>query len=240
MARSRVRKDIESKPETIYDPLRDFEGSGAELWIARFAYNIRNNLLKVLLILATAALALGGAIGFTVWSDYRYEKSLEDFETLMQNPLMIPGAGDVKVASEKLDEYMASHGDNVSELRAELKKIELYRFSSKSEEAAASAEKIASLLHDPDLKAYFTVMAATYLETAGKDPESLKAFEKAAGLLNESSYLKALSLYGVGRLKIRTGDIEEGRKSIRKLIEMEGENLEQLKLEAAAFLAKAG
>jgi hypothetical protein len=233
--------DYSQTPAKIsVDPFRDFEGSTAELYIAKFFYIIRSNLKAALIGLTAAAIIIISITLYNVFDADQKEKSIAEYEVLLNKNVISPDTADTEGAFKQLDAYLSKFKDKYSKNRAELKKLEFMQSEKKYTEASRLAASIAGNVSPVYLKAYFTLMSATYLEMAGKNAESLAEYENTVKILTEDSYMKASALYGKGRMLIATGKASEGRDVLKSVLEMpefkNSEGMEELRKAVAVTL----
>ncbi len=233
----KTRKTYQADEKHALDPLRDFEGGPVELFLARSSRYIRDHIKETILVIAGIALILGSMVGYSVWQAHVKEKSLAAFEKLMENPIMIPGAASSEGAIAKLDSYVDDFSNNDAKNRTDLKKIEYYLKDKDYANAAETSESIAKRVSDKYLKAYFHLKAASYNEMALNYEMAQEQYQSSIELVQESNLMKAVALFGKGRVLIEQGKYDEGRKSIREMMDIKGvEGIEEFKISATAFL----
>lgn len=222
---------------TALDPFRDFEGSRTEMMLAKAAYYMRLHVKETLMAAAGAALVIIGIGGFFLWRDYREEQSLLAFEELKKSPIMIPGAGDEKVAIEKLNDYIARYGDDGARIRSNLYKIDFFLHDKDYVKAAEMSVEISDLLNDNYLRSYFLLQAAVYMESAKKYGEAIQYYDSVLNYVKEENLMRALAIYGKGRNQVLSGNMDSGKESILEMMKMEdAAAIDQLKISAASFL----
>lgn len=237
------RKKTQERAEEIrlqaeLDPLRDFEGSPAELFVARVAYWIRSHLKEVGIGLGVVVLAVGAWIGYTLYQEQRREQARIAFEELLEDPVMQPGSGAGEIAVEKLEAFKEEWGgSNIA------KRVAVYemRFLAEEEDFAAAAEQAMFLGGEasaPEIAAFFFVHAGYYFERAGQPAPQETAFGRAVEELRQDNLLKAEALFGQGRALITMGKREQGVAALRSMMEFDDVSVggSDLRLRALAYL----
>lgn len=226
----------EIREQFVHDPLRDFEGSPAELFVARVATAIRERIREILIGAGIVVFVLIAYIFYAVWSDDREEKALIAFETLLEEPVMTPGAGAEDIAVEKIDAYLKEHSSNRAEHRADLYKMMLLAAKNKHAEAGEAANRLGENVDSAELRAYFYLRAGFYFELAEKYAPAQAAFGRAGQFIREDNVLRAAAWFGEGRTLIRMGQTDEGRKAIERLFESDSAEIGEIRTAALAYL----
>ncbi len=233
-----------STPETpliATDPFRDFEGSSAELYIAKFFYILRSNLKITLLVIGAAVLIITGTAIWNVMESEKSEKAAAEFELLLSKNVINPETAEKEGAFRQLDAYLEKFSDRDSVNRVLLKKLEFHKAEKNYKDAAAVSSELSESVKPAYLKNYFRLMNAVYLEMSGNNEEALRSYESVLIKINEDSFMKGMALFGKGRTLIQTGKEADGKAAIRLVLEMKEadqgtEGLEDLKKAAAVFL----
>ncbi|MEQ9366669.1 MAG: hypothetical protein RIF32_20690 [Leptospirales bacterium] len=226
----------EIREQFVHDPLRDFEGSPAELFVARIATALRENIREILIGAGVVGVVLIGYIFYAVWSENREEKALIAFETLLEEPVMTPGAGAEDIAVEKIDEYLKSHSSGRAEHRADLYKMMLLAAKEKYAEAGEAANRLGEDVESAELRAYFYLRAGFYFELAEKYAPAQAAFGRAAQFIREDNVMRASAWFGEGRALLQMGQADEGRKAIERIFESESAQVAEVRTAALAYL----
>ena len=235
-----VEKAGEIREQFVHDPLRDFEGSPAELFVARTALWLRENVREILIGGGVIVAVLIAYVFYSVYAQNRDERSLVAFETLLEEPVMTPGAGAEEIAVEKIDEYLKSHSSSAAQHRADVYKLRL--LSSKPErsaDAAEAAQRLGDDVDTPELQAYFYLRAGFLFERAERFAPAQVAFGRAGELIREDNPLRAAAWFGEGRALIQMGQGEEGRKAIERIFESDSAALTDARSAALAYLLTA-
>lgn len=237
----KTRKEY-SRDEVQYDaldPLRDFEGGPVEYWLARASRYIQHHIKEVLIGVAAIFLLGGGIIGYSIWQKRQQEASLKAYEKMMDNPIMIPGAGSTEAAVRKLDEYAQKYSGRGAENRAALKKIEFFVKDRNFSSAGEASGQIAKDVSDPYLKSYFLIRAGSYMEMAGKYQDSAAFYEDAVKNVNDANLLKVVGLYGQARSLIAQNKIAEGKSVLKSMMELKDvPGIDDFRLSASAYLLR--
>ena len=230
-------KAAKIKEEIALDPMRDFEGSKAEEYLARFFLYVRTNLKQTAAVLL-AVLVVGLAfLGYWAFKEKSEKKGLLAYEELMEQPVMKRDSGAEARAIEKLAAYEKEFSDPRSRMRVNIKKIELFVSLGKKSEAAVLANKIADELDFPDQRAFFYTKAGILFEQSGSFSQAQEAYSKVSQYMPEDNYIKAFSRFGEGRCLIKLGKLEDGRRAIQAMMDMKNvRQIEELRIAAAAFL----
>ncbi len=239
MARRRrtIEHAEELRTQAALDPFRDFQGSKAELAVAKFFHFMRGHVREVLY--GVGAVILGGAllIAYFVYDGIRRERSLSAFEELLKEPVMAVGSGAEKAALDKLDAYEKSYGDKQAHYRASLHRLDLYGAMGKHEESAKTAENLANDLNQADLQAYFAFRSAAHYEQAKNCGKGSELYARAANLIPEYNRQKAMALFGALRCLMEIGKETDARDTAKKLFEAKDTaGADDVKTAAAAYL----
>lgn len=241
MAHTRRRKTREKARELheefVHDPLRDFEGSTAELYVAKAALWMRENLRQILIGVAVAVVVLIGYIFYYVWAESRREANLIAFEKLLDEPVMSAGSGAEQLAVEKLDAYIAEHSGSDAQRRANLYKLQYLEETGDFAEAGRICMDTANDMSTPELKSYFFLRAGFYFEKAEKFAPAQAAYRDAAQFMrDDKSVMKASAWFGEGRMLLRMGQEKEARESIRRILESDSPAMDPIRSAALAYL----
>ncbi len=239
MARRRKTREKarELQEEFVHDPLRDFEGSTAELYVAKTALWMRDNLREILIGGAVVALLLVGYIFYAVWAESRREANLIAFEELLDEPVMSAGSGAEDIAIEKLDAYIAEHSGSDARRRAELEKLKYLEETGDFAGAGRICMDTANAVGTPELKSYFFLRAGFYYEKADKYAPAQAAYRDAAQFMrDDKSLMKASAWFGEGRMLLRMGQEKEARESIRRILENDSPAMDPVRTAALAYL----
>ncbi len=246
MARRRRRtaekaQEIRTEAAAL-DPLRDFDGSKGEYYVARFFQFLRDNLRNTLIIIGLTVVVVFGGASFWAWSNEKAREGLVEYENMVKEPIFKTGPTAGKAAMEraivKLNKYQEKYGDSGAQNRADLKKIELHSALGQKKKAAELALRIASGLNYPDQRAYFFLRAGILYEDSGEFTRAQEAYGRASALITADNYSKAVAMFGNGRCLIKMGKTSEGRKVLSKMMAMKGNiyRLNELRAAATAFL----
>ncbi|MCR9141740.1 MAG: tetratricopeptide repeat protein [bacterium] len=230
----------EIREQFEHDPLRDFEGTPTELFVARMATAFRENLREILIGVAVVGVLLIGYIFYAVWADNREEQALIAFETLLEEPVMTPGAGAEDIAVEKIDEYLKSHSSGRAEHRADLYKMMLLAAKKKFAEAGEAAARLGEDVDSAELRAFFFLRAGYYFEMAEKYAPAQAAFGRAGQFVREDNVLRAAAWFGEGRALLQMGQQDEGRKAIERIFESNSAQIGEVRTAALAYLLARG
>lgn len=226
----------EIREQYVHDPLRDFEGSPAELFVARVAASMREHVREILIGVGVLVLGLIVFIFYSIWSDSREERGLIAFETLLEEPVMTPGAGAEEIAVEKIDAYLKEHSSGRSEHRAALYKMMLLAAKKKYGEAADAANQLGDDVDSAELRAYFYLRAGFYFELAEKYAPAQVAFGRAGEFIREDNALRASAWFGEGRALMQMGRADEARKALDRIFESESAQIGEIRTAALAYL----
>lgn len=220
-----LRKKTKEKTTQIlketYDPFANFEGSKFELYIAKTFYYIRNNWKLFSTVILIFLLIFITLIFYKIYQNNLEKKALLEYEELEKNPVMKPGAADLKVAVEKLDKYIEKYPIESARKRAIIKKIQLYEFNKEYEKAAEHYEELAKIIKYPDLKINFYYRAAIHFENIQKYSRSLTNIEEIQKYPINNSLINANLYYTQLRLLYKLGKKEDAKRLAKKIIELD-------------------
>ncbi len=223
-----------------HDPLRDFEGSPAELFVARTAAAIRERIKEIAIAVGVVGVLVIGYIFYAVWAENREEQALIAFEALLEEPVMTPGAGAEDIAVEKIDEYLQSHSSERAEHRADLYKMMLLAAKKKYAEAGEAANRLGDDVETAELRAYFYLRAGYYFELAEKYAPAQAAFGRAGQYIREDNIMRASAWFGEGRALLEMGQIDEGQKAIERIFESDSAQIGEIRTAALAYMLARG
>ena len=218
MSKSRSRRNSNREGETNthgfkYDPFQDFEGSKAELFIARLFYFLRQNIRQFLIFSAFFIFCIFSLIGYKVWKEQKEFRSLAKFRSMMNEPAMDLGVGVPDIAIEKLEAYLLKNTDDTARLRAMLYQMYYETQQGNYKAIAKKSYSIAELVTTPALRANFYLRSALHLENLKDYKMAEEAYKQSAtALLDENEY-KAMALFGQAKMLLLLN-----KKNLAKLI----------------------
>ena len=221
------------------------EKSPAEKILITLLHSIKENRLRVFLVIVLLLVIFGGVIAVGEINQYRENQAILEAEALEKKLEKTSGLDDVSKIKE-FETFIDKHSDKSAGIRISKQVLDLYLKSGDYQKASAYAGKIAMSVKSPkEIKAYFYYLEGNFSEHAGDKKNSLEAYKKALEQINgkkELVVMNSWTLFQVGRLKYDLGDKEGSISDLKKVLELESDQLEfalrQPKLMATYLILK--
>ena len=128
-----------------------------------------------------------------------------------------------------MEAFLQEHSSKSATLRISKQIMDIHIKNGEFLKASQYAEKIASSIETPkELKAYFYYLQGNFCEQAGDKKLSLEAYKKAEEQISgkkEMVIMNSWTLFQIGRLKFELGDKEGSISDLKKVLELDSEQL---------------
>ncbi len=222
------KQPMTSSRKTQIDPLHDFEGGKIEFFLAKTFYLIRLYSRQVFLGLCVFLICFLVMISYLAWTESREEKSLLAFEELMKEPTMNLSSGAPEIAVEKLQQYAKTFSHTNARIRAMIYQQQYLEKDKKINQAGELCLQLGTIMQTPELKAYFYLKGALFLENAANYQKAEQGYAKAVKYILKENTIQAKALFGQGRMLLMLDKKDEARKILKKLLSFENKNIHSL------------
>ena len=230
-------EEIRAKVVEPVDPLAEFADNKVEYYLAKFFHMIRSNFKEFVMVLLLVVTVIIGITVYSVWSENRELESLQAYENLIKKPHFQKDSLNKSKALKDILKYEEQYGNFGARMRARVRKIQLLVDTDQPEKAADLAIKVSGELSHSEQRAFFYLKGAILYEDAARYKKAAVAYKHAKNLIAEENYIKAFALFGEGRSLIRSGNEDEGRRLLQKMMEMKGINeINRMRIDASVFL----
>lgn len=221
--KSRSRRNSINEGETNryglkYNPFEDFEGSKAELFIARVFYFLRQNIRQCLIFSVFFIFCIFSLIGYKVWKEKKAFKSLAKFRSIMKEPVMDLSSGVPDIAIEKLEAYLLRNTDDTARLRAMLYQMNYETQQGNYKAIAKKSFSIAKLVTTPALQANFYLRSALHSENLKDYKMAEEAYKQSAAALFEENEYKAMALFGQVKMLLLLNKKNAAKLILKKIL----------------------
>lgn len=232
----RVKTTVQSTSNN-YDPFRDFEGGPVELFLHKVFYHVRTNLKLVLGVLGLSVILLISAISYRFYQENQERQAREAFDELVGDPRLGENIESTAPGARLLDEYRQKHTTESARRRALIYELDLYRQADEYDKAGDTAALLAEEMEMPELKAFYSYQSAVYYEKAESFEKSASQFDQMLTYGGDDPFMKALALFGKGRVLTQQGNTEQADQAFGDLWAIEQQDqIQDIRAAAAAFL----
>ncbi len=225
--------------DSLY-PWRDFTGSKVELFLTKLFYYIRLHIRQFALGFLAIIFIFFLFVGYVSWDEHQNNKSIVALQKLLKEPTMNLESGAFDIAVEKIDEYSQQYQHGKSPLRAMLFKKRYLEKGDKFEEAAKLCVEIAKKAETPELKMYFYLRSALHEENLSNYNNAEQSYRMAAEITSKKNKIKALALFGQGRMLTKLGKKTEARKVFQKILSFDKEKVRVFLAPSSVYLLELG
>jgi len=206
---------------------------------------IRANRVRVLSGILFIVFIFALVLGIRQYNQYRENQALLEAEKLEKK---LEKSNNIEDSAKllEMEAFLQKNKGKLAELRVSKEAMDLHIKAGQYLKASEYSLIIANTLQNPpELKAYFFYVHGSLCEEAGDKAKALEAFSKVLSLnagKKEMSVMNTWSLFQIGRLKFESGDKEGAISELKKVLDMENEQLDfalrQPKLMATYLILK--
>jgi len=198
-----------------------------EKFLTKISYKIQENRIRVLFSLVFIFVILSSLIAIGEYSKYKEKQAILESEKLEKKIEKLSESDPSRL--KEMEGFLQEHSSKSATLRISKQIMDIHIKNGEFQKASQYAEKIANSIETPkELKAYFYYLQGNFCEQAGDKKLSLEAYKKAEEQISgkkEMVIMNSWTLFQIGRLKFELGDKEGSISDLKKVLELDSEQL---------------
>ncbi len=218
----------QNKQEQLFE--QDLEGGDKSLiekFLVKISHFIQENRVRVLMSLVFIFVVLSSLIAIGEYTKYKEKQAILESEKLEKKIEKISESDPTKL--KEMEAFLQEHTSKSATLRISKQIMDIHIKNGEFQKASQYAEKMASSIETPkELKAYFFYIQGNLAEQAGDKKISLEAYKKAEEQISgkkDMVIMNSWTLFQIGRLKFELGDKEGSISELKKVLELDSEQL---------------
>lgn len=241
--RKKFRENLKQEQQKSQEDLELEDKSPSEVFLIKVIRFLKANRLRFFSGLLVILVIIGAFFGFGEFNQYRENQAILEAEKLEKKLEKTP---EDTAKLLEMEGFLQKHKGKLAELRIAKQAMDLHVKLGQFQKAAEYAFTIAnSIQSPPELKAYFFYLHGSISEEAGDKTKALESYSRVLEQISskkEMSIMNTWALFHSGRLKYELGDKEGAISELKKVLDMENEQLDfalrQPKLMATYLILK--
>lgn len=243
--RKKFRENLRQEQQKSQEELELENKTPTERVLISILQVMRANRVKFLSGIVFLVLMFALVLGIRQFNQYRETQAILEAEKLEKKLEKTNNLEDTAKLLE-MEAFLQKHKGKLAELRISKEAMDLHIKAGQFQKASEYSLTIANTIQTPpELKAYFFYIHASLCEEAGDKTRALDSYTKVlsqnAGK-KDMAIMNTWSLFHMGRLKFESGDKEGAISELKKVLDMENEQLDfalrQPKLMATYLILK--